>query len=115
MLITIYCKGDFEVEDSSIYQCGVAGQKDYKFEVSISGTSRQLDYQGFLVDNKKIADFFDYSMHADSGEKMAMAAVKGLKKLCRRRHHSFRPKRITVRIIGSEKTTFTAEYKRTIF
>lgn len=112
--ITINRSGEFTALGSHEYQCGVEQpNKSYKYEVRIVGTRGQLDYRGFLIDNADIQSYFDNHLWADSCEKMVSETIEGLKRMCER--SGFRPKKISVKISGSENSSCLGEYKRKFF
>lgn len=87
MKLTLTRKGSFTVGEchDDTTQCGMRGSRNLHYSVAITSTERQLDSQGFIIDNNEIQRYFDeqYRKVARflSCEEIACAACEGLKKL----------------------------------
>lgn len=87
MILTLQRQGEFRVgqcgDDTT--QCGMRGTRTLHYDVSIRSTERQLNENGFIVDQLEIQRYFDTRYQVVprflSCEEIACEATKGLRKL----------------------------------
>lgn len=108
--------GEFTVDDLQQHpnQCGKVGVRNYKYKVSVKGSSNHLDAQGFLVDNMVIYQYFIDTYHnrklkCESCESMVCAAICFIKDYCKEQELKG-IKSIYVQLWGSDHSFIEGEY-----
>jgi hypothetical protein len=87
MKLTLQRQGTFSVGEcgDDTTQCGMRGSRKLNYHVSISSTEKQLDEQGFIIDNNEIQQYFDAKFYSVdrflSCEQIACQATMDLRKL----------------------------------
>lgn len=114
--ITINRMGNFIVDDLQQHpnQCGKVGVRNYKYKVSVTGSSRYLDAQGFLVDNMVIYHYFidtynNKKLKCESCESMVCAAISFIEDYCKNNKVKG-IKSIYVQLWGSDHSFIEGEY-----
>lgn len=60
--LTLARAGKFTVGGDSIddqFQCGLPGTREFRYHVTVVGSAECLTREGFLLDNRRIQDYFD--------------------------------------------------------
>lgn len=84
MYLMIRRKGKVGIVHESDTQCWDKGWKVYKYVASIKCHEKNMDKEGFIIDNREIKQVVTYALqnHVGSCELMAQTAAKALIAAC---------------------------------
>lgn len=124
MKLSINRAGEFITHGNADHpnQCGKTGARHYRYFVTITASNKTLTYDGFVMDNKWVDDYFQdcygeegtKKLQCDSCENMAQRAVEYFHCIFENELslRGVKVERIYVRIHGSEISYIEGEWNR---